>query len=486
MKLFYVCVIVLLFNTGCSKLLEEDPRGQLVGTGALKSLEGLTNALPGLYGPLQTTWGTGFGSGGTSAVVMGGDDLTTHGGWNKQFFREMDQFNVTAPNDRMSPIWNGCYKSIQNANNIIVNYETASGDVEAIKRIGGEAHFIRALNYYWLVRLWGKIPLLTTPDVSLETLSIKSSTPQDVYQLIEEDLKKAEALLPDTKRQPGTPSRGSAKALLADVYLTEGGWPINDVSKYALAASKAKEVIDNSGTYGFKLLDNLEILFSGTPEPSRPEEVFALAFCSTCSWDRANTYYGLSSMPEDENGWSDFCSEINFYNNFPAGKRKDITFHTTFTVGNNTVPWGNGIIKKPFYAKFRVNNGAKVYETSMPFIFMRYAHVLLIYAEAQARGGSPDALAYQGINKIRQRAGLPDLNGLSQQDFIAAVINERAWEFAGESTTRWFDLQRLELVEAANANKHPDDLPPLKPITKASYWFPIPLKDASINPNLKD
>ncbi len=75
---------------------------------------------------------------------------------------------------------------------------------------------------------------------------------------------------------------------------------------------------------------------------------------------------------------------------------------------------------------------------------------------------------------------------LSTDDFINAVINERAWEFAGEGTTRWFDLVRLEKVEEANSNKHALDLKPLGDITKADYWFPtrLTLVDAGINPNL--
>ena len=119
-----------------------------------------------------------------------------------------------------------------------------------------------------------------------------------------------------------------------------------------------------------------------------------------------------------------------------------------------------------------------------PVIMIRYAHVLLIYAEAQARSGSVNTDAYAAINAVRKRAGLNDLPaGLPGTDFVNAVIDERAWEFAGE-WNRWFDLVRLERVEAANANKHPDDLTPAKPITKENYLMPIPGADALMNPHL--
>ena len=112
-------------------------------------------------------------------------------------------------------------------------------------------------------------------------------------------------------------------------------------------------------------------------------------------------------------------------------------------------------------------------------------HVLLIYAEAQARAaGTPSSEAYTAINAVRQRAGLAELpGGMTGAAFANAVVNERAWEFAGE-WNRWFDLVRLELVEAANANKGAGDLQPAGPITKARYWMPIPGADAVMNPNL--
>ena len=142
-------------------------------------------------------------------------------------------------------IWYGCYKAIQGANNIIANYETLLGEDEAkVKQIAGEAYFIRAYSYYWLVRLWGKIPLLTKAEVTEDILKIGLTEPNEIYRLIVSDLEQAEQFMSPTKRAPGRASSGSAKALLADVYLTMGGWPLNDASSYAKAAAKAKEVIE--------------------------------------------------------------------------------------------------------------------------------------------------------------------------------------------------------------------------------------------------
>ncbi|WP_394767358.1 RagB/SusD family nutrient uptake outer membrane protein [Ferruginibacter sp.] len=182
-------------------------------------------------------------------------------------------------------------------------------------------------------------------------------------------------------------------------------------------------------------------------------------------------------MPAEENGWDDYFPEIKFFNEYPAGLRKDITFHTVI---NGNIPWQNDATKHPYYAKFRVNNGEATWQTAHPLSMIRYAHVLLIYAEAKARSGGPDAVAYSSVNSIRQRAGLADLINLSAADFATAIVKERSWEFAGE-WTRWFDFTRLEMVESANQGKDPRVLPVIGPI---KYYVPIPASDKALNPNL--
>jgi hypothetical protein len=483
-------VIIVLVLTGCSDLLEETPKGQVLGDMAVSSVEGLEAALVGAYKPWTNTWTSGFNTAALNAIVMGSDDLTTHKASNKAEFREFDQFNRTALNSRMGVIWYGCYKAIQGANNVINNYEALLGDAQEdrIKQIAGEAFFVRAYSYYWLVRLWGKVPLITVPEVTEEILQISSSAPAEIYALVVDDLLQAESLMSPTKRDPGRASSGSAKALLADVYLTMGGYPINDASSYAKAAAKAKEVIDNKATYGFDLIPDLKDLWNGIPSDGTPngspEEVFSLHHCGTCQWFTSNAIFGSATMAgTEENGWDDYFSEINFFNDFPAGARKDITFQTEFAGG--TIPWQNTATQHPYYKKFRLLNDENTWQTGMQLTLIRYAHVLLIYAEAKARSGGADASSYDALNAIRNRAGLPDVAGLSDADFITAVVNERKWEFAGEYT-RWFDLVRLELVEAANSNKHANELPVVGTIDKSSYYLPIPSGDATLNPNIDD
>jgi hypothetical protein len=479
-------VFIFLGCLGCTDFLEENPKGAIVGTNAISDVQGLEAALTGTYKGLLRTWTRGFLNSSIQSFAMGGDDLSTISAGNtpKMWSRQLDQFDVTSGNSHTAFIWDGCYKTIQGANNIINNYKLVSGDQAKINQILGEAYFLRALSYYWLVRGFGSIPLITTSDFSDELLNIKKTEPGPIYQLIEEDLKQAEQLVGNQKRDPGRPNKGSVKALLADVYLTEGGWPINNPAKYALAAAKAKEVIDNKAVYGFDLVD-LSILWGGnTAAIGTSEEV--LAFHASSSFGGSvNGFYGHPGTPAEEGGWEDFCTEIHFFNKFPEGKRKDITFRTEFVRSNGVVvPWQNSAEKKPYFAKFRlaVNN---TWQSSLPVHMIRYAHVLLIYAEASARSGSVTPEAYTAINAVRTRAGLKPLAGLTAEALVQAVVNERAWEFAGEYC-RWFDLQRLEMVESANANKDVNDLKPIGAISKSDYYFPAPLKDANLNPNLTE
>jgi hypothetical protein len=417
---------------------------------------------------------------------MGGDDVTTLGGGNKGELKEFDTFTVTAGNSRTGNLYSGCYKTIQSANNIINNYKKTVGTAATINIIAGETYFLRAISYYWLVRLYGAMPLLTSAEFSLDLLTIKKNSPAEIYALIEADLLQAEQLLSNTRRDVGRPNIGSAKALLADVYLTEGGWPIKDQSKYALAATKAKEVIDNHSLYGFQLLSTFADVFENDPTKNgTAEDVFVITANKANS--AGNATYGWSAMPGDIGGWDDFFSEINFFKDFPAGLRKDKTFAVTYTKANGTVlTWQQLVAGHPYYLKFWIKQtdpGAQNYSSSLPVPMMRYAHVLTIYAEAKARSGVPDELAYTCINNIRTRAGLTPLSGLTAADFATAVVQERAWEFAGERT-RWFDLVRLEMVEEANSHRDPAENIIPKPITKANYTFPLPISETLVNPNL--
>jgi hypothetical protein len=117
---------------------------------------------------------------------------------------------------------------------------------------------------------------------------------------------------------------------------------------------------------------------------------------------------------------------------------------------------------------------------------IRYAEVLLVYAEAKAMSGGPDALAYQCLNRVRNRAGLENVPaGLSNTTFRDMVIDERKWEFAGmEPNARWYDMVRTETVESATAKRDPAEEPLRNQPNKDRYFAPIPSRELELNPNL--
>jgi hypothetical protein len=238
--------------------------------------------------------------------------------------------------------------------------------------------------------------------------------------------------------------------------------------------------------------------------------------------------YGSSSVPLDESGvdgsggWDDYYPEINFFLNSPKCYRSYCTYEDTIKLIQpdktfKLVPWNSPLTHAghPYFKKFRhglvsgigtvvvngvtynnviMGDGVKENDSAILSInpstnksmdFIRYAMVLLDYAEASAMAtGTPSAAAYSAINLVRERAGEPDLvAGLSATAFQDSVVAERGWEFAGESGVRWFDIVRLQLLPQIIAARNPLENPinttnPL--ITR--YIAPIPVSDMNNDP----
>ncbi|MGQ8335346.1 RagB/SusD family nutrient uptake outer membrane protein [Sunxiuqinia sp. A32] len=476
----------MLFS-GCSDFLEEDMKGQVLGDAILTSQVGLESALTGAYRGLSNTWYYGFTTGWSTEMSLGGDDITTLPGTGQA--QEFDRLGVKSTNASASPVFLGCYKAIQGANNVILAYENTKGDENTIQIIAGEAYFLRAFSYFWLVRCHGELPLVLTADFSADMFEIEKASVAEIYQQIESDLEQAEAMLADTKREDGRPNVGSAKALLAEVYLHEAGWPLKDESKYAMAAAKAKEVIDNKETYGFGLVSTFDELYENdeTKSSINQEHEFVIP-CNKTAGNTMNTTYGFFSYPGEIGGWDGVFSELTFYNDFPEGPRKEATFATSFTTQTGvTLTWQELQYKRPYYKKLMKNENVAnfySYNSSLPLPLLRYTQTILTYAEAKARSGGPDALAYDCINEIRQRAGLENYSGLSAAEFVDAAVNERAWELCAE-TVRWFDIVRLDIVPEVYSGRDPSDNQPFNvSISEAQYLFPIPEHDLLLNPNL--
>jgi hypothetical protein len=250
-----------------------------------------------------------------------------------------------------------------------------------------------------------------------------------------------------------------------------------------MAASKAKELIDNEATYGFGLMDNFADLWDSSNDGNK-EEVFALNFWAG-SWYNGNAVYGSPARPGDEGGWDDYFSEITFFEEFPEGPRKEATFMTELTIDGVTIPWQEFLTGRPYFEKLQGPENNWLNAISLPL--ERMAEVYLIYAEAQimATGNNSDASALEAVNKIVRRSqGLPINTPDASVDWTSAtqkqIVQEKAWEFAAEYC-RWFDLVRLQMVEEVNAKKNPNDLQPLGAV---QYYVPLPASETLANPNL--
>lgn len=487
--LYYSALLAatLTLQVGCSDFLEEDTRGKVFNN-VLASQNGLESALTGAYRGWANCWTYGFNNGWATEMTIGGDDLTCPPGTGNT--QEYDRYDVKNTNSSSPTVYWGCYKAIQGANNILENYENCQGDETVIRRIAGEAHFIRAYSYYWLVRCHGPLPLMLTAEFDLADLQKDVSSIKEVYNQIESDLTQAIDLLDSQRRnqEPGRPNRGSAIALLAEVYLSEAGWPLKETDKYALAASTAKEVIDHKAEYGFDLEDSYDVLYENDETQSgiNKEDIFTIP-CNQSNGNTTNAMYGFWAYPGELGGWDVVFSELTFFNEFPEGVRKEATFATEVTKEDGTVlKWQELKNPRPYYKKLMKSEKAPNYynfASSLPMRMLRYTQTVLTYAEAKARSGGPDALAYDCLNAIRTRAGLSTYSGLSAAAFADKCIEERGWELCGERV-RWFDLVRLEMVKEVVAKKDPKDNQPLHAITEKDYLFPIPQYDELLNAKL--
>ena len=502
MKQYLLPVLLLgIISTSCNKsFLEENPKANLTISGFYKTDNDLDMASIAIYHQVNDAFNGGPGYG----PLWGADDIMTTRNGNKITYADFDTFQANSSNDKM--VWWGTfYSTIKVCNGILNNYQNSTESSEQKKKeVGGEAHFFRALSYFFLTRIWGHIPLITDNTINYE---VGKSEPAAIYELIVDDLKKAEDMLPDRwtdkRNQKGVdiaPTRGSVKALLAEVYLTMAGWPLKQEDKYALAAAKAKEVMDGRTTWGYELEPEFKNLWT-LANAFNKETVFGCYYnVNTAPFVGQNSNrLCITFAPEDEGGYGVGYGEISFYNRFPAGPRKDATYQTEYYLNNdpnNVVDYTQTLRGHPCFIKQRDGenyvwathtiNG----QNSRTVPVIRYAGVLLTYAEAYARAqGAPDQSCYDAVNAVRRRAGLQDLQtGLNVTAFADSVVTEKGWEFAGvEPTARWFDLIRTETVAKATSLRSPLE-EPLKgtpdDATHAFYWAPVPANDTQLNPNL--
>lgn len=479
-----VLMLAMVFVSQACVDLEEDVSGVL-------SIDNLTGegdiiaALAPAYREMQVAYSNPHWAG---VPTYGSDDRTTWWAGNKSPLRVFDRFDYGGGENSdilwLPRCWDAYWKVIYYTNTLIEGLKTSTAPADIIQVADGEARFLRALAYFNLVRTHGNMPILLDGDVP--TGEEQRATVLQNYLHIEEDLRIAEAKLPapGAVKAPGRASAAAAKSLLAQVYLTWGGWPLKDNSKIALAASKAGEVI---GLNYFELLpiDQLWLLSNQNSK----ESVFSVQFSEV---ENLRNGWAVSTSFHEARGWSDMYPELRFFNDFPEGPRKDYTFYTDIpqrgveggkivTKDPPTKPWQESQRQHPMYRKFGISENLNVGNRTADFRafeVIRYAEVLLTYAEAVARiAETPESI--EALNQVKRRAmGLPFKEAAPGVDVTSATFNEildeKGWELAGEYS-RWFDLIRSETLEEITAKRDPaENVTLVRQPTKAQYITPIP------------
>lgn len=437
------------------------------------------------------------------------DDGYSTSPWNE--LRSVGALNITQYSFEVNyDTWGHHWRGVYRANQVIANVPNIAMDETLKNRYIGEAKFLRAVYYYSLLSIWGNIPLILQPSQPADKPSQVPA--EQVYAQIEKDLTDAVAALPAsyTGDDIGRATKGAAYGMLGRVYLQE--------KKYQQAAGALAWLISGPGQSLYDLMPNYADNFKHTTENNK-ESVFEIQFKmrpENGGDDGPTSNVGTSRAPffaPPGNGFGD--ANMNRWvvweflkENAASGERDPrlavtalydstdvrgpdftIVYGSTFTSKN----YDPGIKTRVWYHKylddyFRINE-FEVFNSPINFRYIRFADVLLMYAEALNASGQTNN-AYQYVDRVRQRSGLEKLSvtrpGMNQAQFLQQLMHERITELTGESL-RWNDLSRwgyfddaTKLTELKGRDPEFNNFA----VGKSKY-MPIPQTEIDINPNLK-
>ena len=403
----------------CEEELELVPLTEKAANSFYSSEPELESAVAGVYAQLQNGGLYGLDLIGVGEI-SGEDSFEEIAANDGGRFGQLDDFSTNAGNDLVGDIWRESYEGIQRINvvlNRITDIEYADASLKSTRI--AEMKFVRALLYYNLVRLYGDVPLvLEETENPSDFFGQGRSAAAQVYSQIEADLSDAVQNLPLSK-SAGRPAKGAAQALMGDVQMTQGNY--ND------AVSNLAAVV-SSGEYS--LAPSTAELF-GPANEGNSEVLFEVQFASGVSGNTegspAASQFRPSGTTANAKGHNLPATEfVAMYDE--ADSRKDDY------VGID--PDAN-----PFYFSLKYEvSPTGINDGGSDFYVIRYADVLLKYAEALNESGNTAEVA-QYINRVRNRAGLSNTPASSQAELRLAIEMERRYEFIGEGH-RWFDLKR--------------------------------------------
>lgn len=481
----------LLLASGCTRILDESPDNFISPENFYRNAADAAAAVNAAYSALNRTAGNQRGIALIGDVPS--DDVAFVNPQGQAARIALDQYSHGPVNEEIEIMWRDYWVGV-NRCNAAINRIPAIPMNEALKtRYLAECRLIRANLYFYMVRFWGDLPVVTTEFVSAEDLNRRRDPAAEVYnQLIIPDLQFAEANLPQARDYRGTDvgrvTSGAAKGLLAKVYLT--------LKQFGPAAAKAKEVMDQPGPFNgrqYELFPNYLDAFDVSKENgmehvlSRQATISAVPEVRSFLWsDYARRGTGNSGAP------SAFVNLLNAVGNFQPTQSIFQAYTATdrrlsqFRFSPGTAPnasFSNIYVNKyvdPNMPNERTNTGND-------FPILRFADVLLMYAEAlnETTPLAPDAVT--AVNRVRVRAGLPALAGadLASQDALRqAIWRERRLELAFECQ-RWFDLVRTgRLVPVIRAHTTGYGAAGSANIKDFHVVLPVPQREMDVNANL--
>lgn len=361
---------------------------------------------------------------------------------------DIDHFTEKPSNGILSSYWANFNNNVYRCNLLLDQIDGANFAENLKKQYKGEAMFIRALNYFNMYRIWGGVPATKHVVSAAEALKVARYSDEQMFDLIAGDLKEIvdNNYLPETysSADMGRATSGAAKALLGKVYLTFHKW------------TEAKDILSQLiGKY--QLVSPIAQVFN-VDNKNNNEIIFAVHFNKEIEGEGHSYWYNLTNASDDTNQTS------SLLNTFPTGDaRKDLI---TYVSVEKTV---------------RLMN--KFYDTKSPTfktvgndqILLRYADVLLMYAEALNEiqyDASEGSLALKYLNAVRQRAGISNLTAKqlpTQEKFRKGILVERQREFPYEGQ-RWFDLVRMGFAKSVMAENGVE-------IKDYQLLFPIPQQE---------
>lgn len=475
MKKVIIFLLFAVIISSCKKALEEVPKSFISKANFYESESDAEAAIRGAYSSFGTDY---YGSTYYLFVTLHSDYATGRGSQApiSLFDRILDQTNI----DRASVNWSTLYQQINRANSVLNNVPKIvkiSGDVK--KKILAEAHFLRAMSYFNLVRGYGAVPIKKNESDDISAIAGVREPESKVYELIIADALAAEKDLPESVAdQTGRASKYAAKMLLAQIYLTLGKW--------TEAALKANEVISGP-RFSLVQVKKSEDFYKIFATITNSEDIMSVHHSDTRQ-SQIPTYEHRPNTPPYNYSSSGFFAWLPNLNSFIGNSwndkdlRKSFNLYTKYVNANGdivTLPAASPILFKKF-----ITSPQGFGNYSVPIY--RYTEAFLIYAEASCMAvGTPSSLALERLNMIKRRAYGYDPTvvspvdypaGMSKDAFRDAVLNERGYEFLLEGR-RWWDLKRTGRVKTAMQATG-------RNFIDTRLLWPIPSEEINNNPSL--